>query len=90
MNNLIQRSFTVGDNWLYYKIYTGSRTSDMILLDIIKPLTESLLNDDVIDKSKPKTSRRKKINLNLRNVLLLSKLVVSLMHRLAYIMLYTL
>ena len=50
MNNLIQRSFTVGDNWLYYKIYTGSRTSDMILLDIIKPLTESLLNDDVIDK----------------------------------------
>lgn len=50
MNSLIQRSFIVGDNWLYYKIYTGSRTSDMILLEIIKPLTESLLYNDVIDK----------------------------------------
>lgn len=50
MNNLIQRSFIVGDNWLYYKVYAGNRTSDMILLKIIKPLTQSLCDKGIVDK----------------------------------------
>lgn len=50
MNKQVQRNFIIGDNWLYYKIYTGSRTSDMVLQEIIKPITDSLLESGIIDK----------------------------------------
>lgn len=50
MNNPIQRTFIVGDNWLYYKIYAGSKTSDLVLQEIIEPLTKSLLDSGIIDK----------------------------------------
>ncbi|MBW1294130.1 thiopeptide-type bacteriocin biosynthesis protein [Aquimarina litoralis] len=46
----IQRSFIVGSEWLYYKIYTGPKTSDLILTEIIKPTAEHLLELGVIDK----------------------------------------
>lgn len=46
----IHRNYIVGDNWLYYKIYTGPKISDMILTDIIKPVTENLLKSGVIEK----------------------------------------
>ena len=49
-NKEIQRSFILGDSWVYYKIYSGSKTSDKILLEIIKPLTEYLLSNKIIDK----------------------------------------
>ncbi|OJJ19406.1 hypothetical protein BKI52_21595 [marine bacterium AO1-C] len=47
---MTQRSFITGDHWLYYKIYTGYKTSDLILTQIIKPLTETLINDQVISQ----------------------------------------
>ncbi|MDP2542385.1 hypothetical protein CSC81_10570 [Tenacibaculum discolor] len=47
---LIQREFTVGDNWIYYKIYTGNKTSDLILTDLILPLTNSLERRGLIQK----------------------------------------
>lgn len=50
MNTKVQRSFVIGDNWLYYKIYAGPKTSDNILTDIIKPIAESLIQDNIIDK----------------------------------------
>lgn len=50
MNTGMQRSFIIGDSWLYYKIYTGPKTSDMILTDIIKPIAESLIQENIIDK----------------------------------------
>ncbi len=46
----MKRSFILGDQWLYYKIYCGKRTADMILVDAIKPLTEALLINKLIDK----------------------------------------
>ncbi|MFD2563787.1 thiopeptide-type bacteriocin biosynthesis protein [Aquimarina rubra] len=46
----VQRSFIVGSEWLYYKIYTGPKTSDLILTDIIKPTTTHLLENKIIDK----------------------------------------
>ncbi len=46
----VQRSFVLGDSWLYYKIYSGPQTSDMILTEVIKPLSESLLKEHSIDK----------------------------------------
>lgn len=45
-----QRSFIIGDQWLYYKIYTGFKTSDVILTEIIKPITTELLKNNLIDK----------------------------------------
>ncbi|NCO62725.1 MAG: hypothetical protein COW66_13035 [Flavobacteriaceae bacterium CG18_big_fil_WC_8_21_14_2_50_34_36] len=47
---MVKRSFILGDEWLYYKIYSGAKTSDLILMDIIKPIAESLLKENIIDK----------------------------------------
>ncbi len=46
----IQRSYIVGGEWLYYKIYTGPKTADLVLTEIMKPITENLLSQGVIDK----------------------------------------
>ncbi|SEK69521.1 thiopeptide-type bacteriocin biosynthesis domain-containing protein [Aquimarina amphilecti] len=46
----VQRSFIIGSEWLYYKIYTGPKTSDLILTDIIKPIATHLLEKGIIDK----------------------------------------
>lgn len=35
---MVQRSFIVGSEWLYYKIYTGPKTADIVLTEIILPL----------------------------------------------------
>lgn len=45
----IKRTFIPGDEWLYYKIYCGARTSDTILTESIKPVTEELLKKKWID-----------------------------------------
>jgi len=50
MNKNVQRNFILGDSWLYYKIYTGPKTSDTILTEIIKPITEELIENKIIDK----------------------------------------
>ncbi len=47
---MIQRTFIPGDEWLYYKLYCGKRTADTVLINIIKPLTEHLLANKLIDK----------------------------------------
>ncbi len=44
-----KRTYILGDKWLYYKIYCGARTSDVILTETIKPLTEKLLEQQLID-----------------------------------------
>ncbi|GAB5525237.1 MAG: hypothetical protein Roseis2KO_31090 [Roseivirga sp.] len=48
--NTTKRSFIVGDSWLYYKIYTGHKTADQILTEAIKPLTQQMLDEGVINK----------------------------------------
>ncbi|MCD4680652.1 MAG: thiopeptide-type bacteriocin biosynthesis protein [Bacteroidales bacterium] len=48
--NSLDRIFIPGDEWVYYKFYTGYRMADFILKDIIKPLTEKYLSENVIDK----------------------------------------
>ncbi len=45
-----QRSFIIGGQWLYYKIYTGPKTSDLVLTDVVKPVVDTLLANKVIDK----------------------------------------
>ncbi|GAA3518964.1 hypothetical protein GCM10022393_36400 [Aquimarina addita] len=44
-----KRIFITGEEWLYYKIYCGNRTSDLILSDTILPLVEKLIQDGYID-----------------------------------------
>ncbi len=48
-NGKIQRNFILGDEWLYFNIYTGINISDTILTDIIKPVTKKLLQENIID-----------------------------------------
>ncbi len=45
-----KRTFIIGDEWLYYKLYCGVRMSDIILIETIKPLTEKLKEEGIIDK----------------------------------------
>ncbi len=44
----VQRSFSLGSEWLYCKIYCGYKTADRVLTEIIKPLTEQLLEQKLI------------------------------------------
>lgn len=46
----IQRNFSIGSDWLYFKIYTGSKTADTVLTQAIKPLVDELLKEKLIDK----------------------------------------
>jgi len=43
---MIARKFIPGTEWLYLKIYTGSKTADVILLESLKPLIEQLQRND--------------------------------------------
>jgi thiopeptide-type bacteriocin biosynthesis protein len=45
-----QREFIVGDHWLYYKVYTGYKTADLILTDILLPLANLLEKNNLIEK----------------------------------------
>jgi thiopeptide-type bacteriocin biosynthesis protein len=45
----IQRSFPIGSEWLYVKIYCGSKSSDHILLFKIAPLVEDLTKRNLIN-----------------------------------------
>ena len=46
----MQRTFIIGDEWLYYKLYTGTKTADMVLTEIVGPVTEQLIQNGTIDK----------------------------------------
>ncbi len=46
----VQRTFITGDEWLYYKIYSGPKVADIILTSIIKETCEQLISQNVIDK----------------------------------------
>ncbi|MFY7672156.1 thiopeptide-type bacteriocin biosynthesis protein [Tenacibaculum sp. MEBiC06402] len=47
---MVQRKFLFGDQWLYYKIYCGKKTSDTILTELIQPLSNKLLQENLIEK----------------------------------------
>ena len=45
-----KRSFIPGEEWLYFKLYTGTKTASKILLDVIQPLVNELKENNLIDK----------------------------------------
>ncbi len=46
----VQRTFIVGDKWLYFKVYSGFKIADLLLTDVIAPVANQLLNKGVISK----------------------------------------
>jgi thiopeptide-type bacteriocin biosynthesis protein len=44
----VQRSFSIGSEWLYVKIYCGTKAADQILLMRIYPFVKTVLNDKII------------------------------------------
>lgn len=46
----VKRTFIPGDEWLYYKIYTGPKTADIVLSEVIQPLADQMLAAGVIDR----------------------------------------
>ena len=44
----MQRNFCLGSEWLYYKIYTGVKTTDLILLEKLQPVILQLKKRNII------------------------------------------
>lgn len=46
----IKRTFMIGDEWLYYKFYSGPKTADMLLAEMIMPMAQQFLDNKLIDR----------------------------------------
>jgi len=46
----MQRTYIIGDEWLYMKLYSGTKTADTVLFEIVRPVTSQLLQEGIIDK----------------------------------------
>ncbi|WP_420842759.1 thiopeptide-type bacteriocin biosynthesis protein [Flavobacterium humidisoli] len=46
----MQRNFCLGSEWLYYKIYTGVQTTDLVLLEKLYPVILQLKKKKIIQK----------------------------------------
>jgi thiopeptide-type bacteriocin biosynthesis protein len=46
----LQRTFIIGDQWLYYKFYSGPKTADILLTRMVNPLANQMLAAGDIDK----------------------------------------
>ncbi|WP_130735265.1 thiopeptide-type bacteriocin biosynthesis protein [Flavobacterium sp. J27] len=46
----MRRDFSLGSEWLYFKIYCGVKTADFILLDYLKEAIKELIADKYISK----------------------------------------
>lgn len=46
----MQRNFCLGSEWLYYKIYTGVKTTDLILLEKLQPVILQLEKRKIIQQ----------------------------------------
>ena len=44
-----ERKFSLGSEWLYYKLYCGEQSADKILIELIFPLVQSLKQQGLID-----------------------------------------
>ena len=49
-NTKIQRNFSIGSEWLYFKLYTGAKMADTVLTQAIKPVIEQLMVEGLVDK----------------------------------------
>ncbi len=49
-NVKIQRNFSVCSEWLYFKLYSGTKMADTVLTQAIKPIIEQLMVEGLVDK----------------------------------------
>lgn len=42
---MTRRTFIPGSEWLYFKLYTGHKSADRLLTDVIRPMVSQLLGD---------------------------------------------
>ena len=47
---MVQRTFIPGDQWLYFKIYSGFKTADQLITNMIAPVANQLLHNQMISK----------------------------------------
>ncbi len=47
---VVQRVFFPGDEWIYFKIYTGIKTAEDILVTALFPLVKKMKKDQIIDQ----------------------------------------
>ena len=50
MHNNISKYNIPGSEWIYYKLYMGTKSADEILVEKIKPLADQLLSQNIIDQ----------------------------------------
>lgn len=50
MKSAIKRTFYPGDEWLYFKLYTGIKTADDILIHSVFPVIKKLMREEMITK----------------------------------------
>lgn len=48
--NMEKRTFIPGSEWVYFKIYTGTKTADTILKNVVYCYCQEMMNKKVIDK----------------------------------------
>jgi thiopeptide-type bacteriocin biosynthesis protein len=46
----VRRTFSVGSEWLYAKIYCGAKTGEKLLCSVLKPFADTLVSEKIIDK----------------------------------------
>jgi thiopeptide-type bacteriocin biosynthesis protein len=46
---MTKRTFIIGDEWLYFKVYTGYKTADILLTDTVFPLAQYFIKENLID-----------------------------------------
>ena len=48
--NMVDKIFIPGSEWVYFKLYTGTKTADAILQNELYRYIRELLNNGIIDK----------------------------------------
>lgn len=47
---MTKSKFILGDQWMYYKIYGGAKTIDLLLTETLKPIIDDFITHNVIDQ----------------------------------------
>ena len=49
-NQAVTREFPLGSEWFYIKIYCGAKIADQIITEVVKPVADQLLSENVIEE----------------------------------------
>lgn len=49
-DHTVSRSFAPGSNWVYFKVYGGNKTLDLMIPSVFKPLAEEFIENGIAEK----------------------------------------